>query len=685
MENLQPSYPFDLDKEVKRHKSAHVPAGSDSLNKIYYKDNSSNNSTSQNPQPNNDFINIKSNSIFAYQEIDEFSSFCDNEEKTNVEENNKQSDGTNNKDEYNNCSTSFSMELYEDSHNSNNPNNPNKRKSAYEIIPNFTQYLNFHKQVLEGYQNFDHTGTSVHFEESMNNNINIDNKRRNTQKMNRNYFNAIFNNKYNIQNIQNNQEQINSFEKRKKANSLIFKKGFNNNFNNNMNHFNNNFFMNKPSIGNNIEDIKDKNEIITNDNIDEQNKIEQNEFLFPITEYNEVVRKKSNSFKTNNIIDKFNQNNFPYQINNNNFFAHHSLTSSKNHRFSSNKDVCLKLKSNIYYICQDQTNCRNIQDQLEQNKNDVEYIKNFLEQIKPNIISIMTHQFGNYVIQKLLEILIYQENKVLFTEVMSLLDQNDNLYTITINNYGTRVVQKTLEKLIECGYNKIETDEINNYLKNLIAKHLYDLCRDKNGNHVYQKILKVFHSETEEKNNFLYDYLADIAVDVALLQQGATIFSTAITLGSYNQKEKICVKVIDNLDKLINNKYGNYSVQAIINSLKDEKKILEPIYLYISSNIVELSKQKFSSNVTDTFIMKKDEFSKRLIDDIIKNNQVKDMIKDQFGNYVIQKAMSISDEETLNKIIEQIKPIIPELLLSNLGKKIVNKLMQQYNAAFHKE
>ena len=679
MENLQQPYLFDLDKEVKRHKSAHVPSGSDSLNKIYYKDNSNNN-TNQNPKPNNDFFNIKSSSIFAYQEIDKFSSFCDNEE------NNKQNDGNNNKDEYNNSSTSFSMELYEDTYKSNNLN---KRKSDYEIIPNFTQYLNFHNQVLEGYQNFDNNGTGFPFEDNMNNIINIDNKRRNTQKMNRNYFNAIFNNKYNIQNIQNNQEQISPFEKRKKSNSLIFKNGFNNNFNNNnnMNHFNNNFFMNQPLIGNNIEGIKDKNEINTNDNLDEQNKNEQNELLFPIKEYNEVVRKKSNSFKTNNIIGKFNRINFPYQINNNNnnFFANHSLNSSKSNRFSSNKDIYLKLKSDIYYICQDQTKCRNIQDQLEQNKNDVEYIKNFLDQIKPNIISIITHQFGNYLIQKLLEILIYQENKILFTEVILLLDQNNSLYTITINNYGTRVIQKTLEKLIESGYNKIETDEINNCLKNLISKHLYDLCRDKNGNHVYQKILKVFHSETEEKNNFLYNCLADIAVDVALLQQGATIFSTAITLGSYNQKEKICSKVIENLDKLINNKYGNYSVQAIINSLKDEKKILEPIYLYISSNIVELSKQKFSSNVTDTFIMKKDEFSKRLIDDIIKNNQIKDMIKDQFGNYVIQKAMSISDEETLNKIIEQIKPIIPELLLSNLGKKIVNKLMQQYNAAFHQE
>ena len=678
MENLQQPYLFDLDKEVKRHKSAHVPSGSDSLNKIYYKDNSNNN-TNQNPKPNNDFFNIKSSSIFAYQEIDKFSSFCDNEE------NNKQNIGNNNKDEYNNSSTSFSMELYEDTYKSNNLN---KRKSDYEIIPNFTQYLNFHNQVLEGYQNFDNNGTGFPFEDNMNNIINIDNKRRNTQKMNRNYFNAIFNNKYNIQNIQNNQEQISPFEKRKKSNSLIFKNEFNNNFNNNnMNHFNNNFFMNQPLIGNNIEGIKDKNEINTNDNLDEQNKNEQNELLFPIKEYNEVVRKKSNSFKTNNIFGKFNRINFPYQINNNNnnFFADHSLNSSKSNRFSSNKDIYLKLKSDIYYICQDQTKCRNIQDQLEQNKNDVEYIKNFLEQIKPNIISIITHQFGNYLIQKLLEILIYQENKILFTEVILLLDQNNSLYTITINNYGTRVIQKTLEKLIESGYNKIETDEINNCLKNLISKHLYDLCRDKNGNHVYQKILKVFHSETEEKNNFLYNCLADIAVDVALLQQGATIFSTAITLGSYNQKEKICSKVIENLDKLINNKYGNYSVQAIINSLKDEKKILEPIYLYISSNIVELSKQKFSSNVTDTFIMKKDEFSKRLIDDIIKNNQIKDMIKDQFGNYVIQKAMSISDEETLNKIIEQIKPIIPELLLSNLGKKIVNKLMQQYNAAFHQE
>ena len=181
----------------------------------------------------------------------------------------------------------------------------------------------------------------------------------------------------------------------------------------------------------------------------------------------------------------------------------------------------------------------------------------------------------------------------------------------------------------------------------------------------------------------MYDYLADIAVDVALLQQGATIFSTAISLGSYNQKEKMCNKINQNLNKLINNKYGNYSVQAIINALKDEKKLIEPIYLYISNNIVELSNQKYSSNVVDTFIMKKDEFSHLLINDMIKNNQITEIIKDQFGNYVIQKAMSISDQETLDKIIDLIRPIIPDLLLSTLGKKVLNKISQQYNVNFN--
>ena len=47
--------------------------------------------------------------------------------------------------------------------------------------------------------------------------------------------------------------------------------------------------------------------------------------------------------------------------------------------------------------------------------------------------------------------------------------------------------------------------------------------------------------------------------------------------------------------------------------------------------------------------------------------------------------MLISDKETVNNIIKQIKPIIPELLESNIGKKIYEKLLDQYNDLFTDE
>ena len=47
--------------------------------------------------------------------------------------------------------------------------------------------------------------------------------------------------------------------------------------------------------------------------------------------------------------------------------------------------------------------------------------------------------------------------------------------------------------------------------------------------------------------------------------------------------------------------------------------------------------------------------------------------------------MNISDEETVHEIIKEIKPIVPELLESNIGKKIYEKLSQQYNDFFNQE
>ena len=680
-----------INKEIKRHKSAIIPPGSKVLNNLSFKDSFDSGVNNTNSTTCDGLFRLKSNSLFAYQEFDKFSSFCDNElnnDKIFSSENNQKNinninEEIINKDELNITSSSYSLnEFIEDCQINNNAK---KRKSAFDIMtPQFSRFLNLNYANGEEVPHLEQNNNNF-YNNLINSHLSFDIRRTHTEKENKNFINPFF------YHFKNNKIHNPNLENRRRS------EGFTPNFNynaynpnfNGINKLQNMYFLNNIYNGGGSKDgIQGENLKSMNDKTSLSNIMEKNNFPTIINEIPENIRKKSNSLalKTNplyNPISIMNTIN-PYSSNNINLFSLSSNNNSQKSRLLNNNTF--NNNFSILYIFQDQSKCRNIQDQLEFHKNDIIFIQNFFEQIKPELISLIEHQFGNYVIQKFLEILILQENKSLINEFISIVNKNDQLYEISINNYGTRVIQKTLEKLIDNNnYSKIETIELMNSIKKLIENHLYDLCCDKNGNHVYQKLLKVFKGDNETKNDFLYDALADISLKIALLQQGATIFNTALGLSNSKQKEKICSKIIDNLEKLINDKYGNYSVQAIINKLEDEKNLIEPIYLYISNNIVILSKQKCSSNVIDTFIKRKNVYSKKLVNDMIKNNIIKDIIKDQYGNYVVQKAMAISDKETVSKIIKQIKPIIPELLESNIGRKVYEKLSEQYNDIFNNE
>ena len=96
-----------------------------------------------------------------------------------------------------------------------------------------------------------------------------------------------------------------------------------------------------------------------------------------------------------------------------------------------------------------------------------------------------------------------------------------------------------------------------------------------------------------------------------------------------------------------------------------------------------MSKKKFSSNVIDKCIIGEDENSQKLVNHIITNKYVKEMIIDQFGNYVIQKALKVSNYNTRIEIINQIKPEIDQLKQTNIGRKIYEHLMQSYSEFFN--
>ena len=87
-------------------------------------------------------------------------------------------------------------------------------------------------------------------------------------------------------------------------------------------------------------------------------------------------------------------------------------------------------------------------------------------------------------------------------------------------------------------------------------------------------------------------------------------------------------------------------------------------------------------NVIDKYIIQDDDLSIKLINHMIENKLIGEMISDQYGNYVIQKALNVTSGPLFMNIIKQIQLTIETLKQSNIGRKIYDHLMRKYGDYF---
>lgn len=325
----------------------------------------------------------------------------------------------------------------------------------------------------------------------------------------------------------------------------------------------------------------------------------------------------------------------------------------------------------------DSINYTVILEKLEENKEDINFLKTFFSKIKDNLVNFIIHQQGNYIIQKYLEILIYQENKDLIADFFQSIQSE--IINIIINTYGTRVIQKVFEKMCDGIYERIETPILEKIIQDLINTNLLMICSDKNGNHVFQKILKIY---PKNKNEFIFKSLISKSVEISKLKQGVSILQVAINIANEHQKFRLLFKIINNISILIDDRYANYAIQYILEL--NIKRINDKIYDFVATYLLPLSKSKFSSNVIDKILNLNGEMAKQLIVLIIENKYVGKIICDQYGNYVIQHALEICDNLQLEEMLYQIMYISDILNHTNIGKKVYENLLNKYPEVFNK-
>ncbi|KAF5235412.1 hypothetical protein FAUST_7103 [Fusarium austroamericanum] len=308
----------------------------------------------------------------------------------------------------------------------------------------------------------------------------------------------------------------------------------------------------------------------------------------------------------------------------------------------------------IYELCKDQHGCRYLQKKLEErNPDQVHMIWN---ETNKHVIELMTDPFGNYLCQKLLEFCNDDERTTLIQNA------SQDMVRIALNQHGTRALQKMIEY--------VSTPQQVHIIIEALRFRVVELIQDLNGNHVIQKCLNRLPPQDAQ---FIFDAVGNNCVEVGTHRHGCCVLQRCIDHASGDQKLWLIQRITEHARVLVQDPFGNYVVQYIIDL--NEPIFTEPIVQTFKDCISQLSRHKFSSNVIEKCLRCSQPPSRDLIvDELLRNQDMERLLRDSFANYVIQTALEYATPHYKYRLVEAIRPILPQIRTTPYGRRIQAKI-----------
>ncbi|CAI7573175.1 unnamed protein product [Penicillium bialowiezense] len=314
----------------------------------------------------------------------------------------------------------------------------------------------------------------------------------------------------------------------------------------------------------------------------------------------------------------------------------------------------------------DQHGSRFIQQKLETANSDEK--EQVFREIQPNCLQLMTDVFGNYVVQKLFEHGNQTQKKILANQMRG------HVLALSTQMYGCRVVQKALEHIL--------TDQQAAMVKEL-ENHVLKCVRDQNGNHVIQKAIERVPSQYVQ---FIINAFRGQVNRLAAHPYGCRVIQRMLEHCEEVDRQSILAELHACTSNLIPDQFGNYVIQHVIEN-GDEPDRTRMIDI-VMGQLLAYSKHKFASNVVEKSIEFGAEHERvHIITTLTSANDrgespLLGLMRDQYGNYVIQKVLGQLKDAEREALIDQIKPLLSQLKKFSYGKQIVaiEKLIFDPNA-----
>ena len=267
--------------------------------------------------------------------------------------------------------------------------------------------------------------------------------------------------------------------------------------------------------------------------------------------------------------------------------------------------------------------------------------------------------FANYFIQKLCRYIDDGKIKRIIEIISS------NILDIGANTHGTRVVQQII--------NHLNTKELLHMFLNMILPYIVPLLKELNGTHIIQKLLIDYPGCGDTINKIIIDNSTSLAVH----RHGCCVLQKFLDGPHKKLKNGLITKLIEDCHILIIDQFGNYVIQSIL--LLNDKSAAQRIAFKIISNITYYSKHRYSSNVVEKcFDSCGEEEKKKFIELLSRHEIIEDLIFDEHGNYVIQKALYYANKKTKDHMLNCIISLIPRIKQISFGEKLLIKLYSYY-------
>lgn len=312
----------------------------------------------------------------------------------------------------------------------------------------------------------------------------------------------------------------------------------------------------------------------------------------------------------------------------------------------------------------DQHGSRFIQQKLETANSDEK--ERVFRELQSESLQLMQDVFGNYVIQKFFEHGDQNQKRILANRMKG------QVLALSTQMYGCRVVQKALEHVL--------TDQQAALVKEL-ELHVIKCVKDQNGNHVIQKAIERVPAE---HTLFIIQAFKGHVGQLAMHPYGCRVIQRMLEHCEEPSRGSILSELHAEGSKLISDQYGNYVTQHIIEhgDPEDRTKIIE----LVKAQLLYFSKHKFASNVVEKcLIFSTDEQRREIMLKVVEKNERGEstlmmLIKDGYGNYVLQKLLDTLSPRDYAEFVDILQPEMVKAKRVIAGKQVlsVEKKMHRF-------